>query len=283
MSTPIPGLASQVIATNETVQVTGGTLQSLPTTNYYYFVSNRASGNGASLLGEIGTLLNASLAATWTVELVKSGGLYKVQIAHNLGSPKTVTFSSTFAANLGFANASFSIPVGSFVVADYPSVWWWTPDMPISLTGPVQFDPAISYGIPDSAGASQRAPDMTTAYVQNGVQWSASYMFNGVEFYYKIRPQVGHTNEDLDTWWQAGPAQGRMCLWWRDRDTATLQAYPSRGSASPWKYIEYAPQETLRKSLPAVVMSGVAPERLTHWDVTFDLWLTTRGETPLTD
>lgn len=281
MATPIPGFASQVFATDQTVQVTGGTVQALATTRYYYFVSNRTSiANGQSLLKAIKDLLDASLSGTaWTVVLANVGGTYRVQFSHNNGSSRTVTLSSTFATALGFTagTTAFVVASGATVTTSYPSTWWWTPDMPVSMTGPQLFDPLVSYGVPESAGASQRAPDMTTAYVQNGVQWSATYIFNGVQYLYKVRANGGQ--QDLETWWLNGPAQGRRFLLWRSRDSATGSNAPGAGSASPYNYVEYAPQETLRGELPAV---ATVPPNLVYWDVTLDCWVTENGETPLT-
>ncbi len=282
MATPIPGLASQVISSSQTLQVTTGTLQTLATTRYYYFVSNRtATSNGQSLLKAIKDMLDASLAGTaWTVVLTKVSGVYRIQLSHNNGSSRTVTFSSGFATALGFASASNVVASATTVTASYPSYWWWTPDMPVSLTGPKLFDPLINYGIQESAGASQRAPDGTTAYVRNGSLYSAEYTFNLVQYYYMIRPQSGFTNRDLETWWANGPQLGRRFLMWRDRDNATGSNAPSEGSASPWNYIEYAPQETLRGQFPADY--SLAPN-LVYSDVKLDCWITENGETPLTD
>lgn len=281
MSTPIPGLATQVQSSGETVQVTGGTLQTLSKARYYYFVSNKTTAaNGQSLLKALKDLLDASLGGTtWTVVLTKVSGLYKIQLSHNSGSSKTITFTASLALNLGFANAVVVVANGVTVTADYPSVWWWTPDRPVGLTGPDLFDISLSYGIPESIGTAQRAPDGSVAYVQNGVLWSATYIFKAVEFMYKIRKQVGHTNEDLETWFLAGPAQGRRLLWWRDRDNATGSNAPGAGSSSPYNYIEYAPQDTLATTFPAV---AAFPPNLLYYDVTLDLWVTQNGETPLT-
>ncbi len=282
MATPIPLFASKVESSGETIQVTTGTSQALATTRWYYFVSNRtATSNGQSLLYAIKALLDASLAATtWTVVLTKVSGLYKIQLSHNNGSSRTVTFSSTFATNLGFTSASFAVASATTVTATYQSCYFWTPDMPISVTGPDLFDPAYQYGVPESAGASQRAPDMTVASVRNGEQWSAEYMFNGVQYYYKIRPRSSHVNEDLETWWRNGPQYGRRFLMWRDRDNCTGSNAPSEGSSTPYNYIEYAPQESLRSKLPAKQM---APNNLVFWDVKLDCWVTENGETPISD
>jgi hypothetical protein len=154
--------------------------------------------------------------------------------------------------------------------------------MPVSLAGPApEFDISTSYGIPVSEGFSQRAPDGVTAYGQNGVLYEAELFFNGVQGRYKVRKTSGHTNEDFETWWLQGPAQGRRMLMWRDRDNATGSNAPSEGSASPYNYIEYAPQESLRKKMPVLVSGG--SRNLYYHDVKLDLWVTENGETPLTD
>lgn len=269
MGTPIPGFASQVIATDQTVLVTTGTTQALPTTRWFYFISNRSTAsNGQSLIYQLNAMLNASLAGTtWTVILVKVGGVFKIQLSHNNGSARIVTFSSTFATALGFSSASFSVGASTAVVAANPSYWWWTPDMPISLTGPKMFDPSTQYGIPESAGASQRAPDMTAAYVRNGEQWSAEYTFTMVTGYYLIWPTSGYTNRDLQTWWESGPQKGRRFLMYRDRENTT-------GLSTPAGYIEYNPQETLRGAFPA---DATVPNNLVYWDVKLDCWVTENG------
>ncbi len=283
MATPIPALVSQYQAgSTDTIQVTTGTLLSISTSYWYYFVSNRIStANGRSLLREVKSTLDASLAGTlWTVTLGVSGGLYKVQISHNNGSSRTITWGAALQAALGFSSSSTVVATATTVTANFPSPLWWTPDMVVSLTGPTLFDPSINYGVPSSAGAAQRSSDMTAAYVSNGIQYEAEYTFNGVQYYYKIRPQSGHTNEDLETWWNHGPQLGRRILMWRDRSNTTGSNAPSEGSASPWNYVEYNPQADLRANLPAV---PTAPPKLTFWDVTLKLWVTENGETPLTD
>lgn len=273
MSTPIPAFATQVIATDQTVQVTTGTVQALPTSRWYYFISNRSTAsNGQSLIYQLNVMLNASLAGTtWTVILVKVAGVFKIQLSHNNGSPRTVTFSASFAAQLGFSSASFAVGASTLVVAANPSAWWWTPDMPISLTGPKMFDPSISYGVQESAGASQRAPDMTAAYVRNGSQWSAEYTFMMVQGYYLVWPVSGYTNRDLTTWWQSGPQLGRRFLLYRDRENTT-------GLSAPGGYYEYTPQETLRGVFPA---DASFPNNLVYWDVKLDCWITENGGTEM--
>lgn len=279
----IPALVSQYLpSSTDTLQVTSGTLQTLASTRWYYLVSNRtATSNGQSLLKAVKDLLDASLAGTaWTVTLGVSGGLYKVQISHNNGSSRTITWGAALQAALGFSASTSVVATATTVTASFPSPYWWTPDQIVSITGPVMFDPLVNYGCPTSAGAAQRSSDGTAAFVSNGVRFDAEYTFNGVQYYYKIRPQTGHTNEDLETWWKLGPVLGRRVLMWRDRSNTTGSNAPSEGSASPWNYIAYYPQSDLRANFPA---TPTAPPKLTFWDVTLKLWDTEDGETPLTD
>ncbi len=309
MATPIPGLASQIVwvsgsstlasTPSEYVRVNSATDIGFARTRFYYFVSNRTSaGNGQSFLRALKDNLDASLAGTtWTVRLTKVSGLYKVQLSHNNGSSRTITFTSAAASptlplKLGFASSSVVVAASTTVTADYPSVWWWTPDMPVSLTGPEMFDPALTHGIPESAGFSQRSSDSTGAYGQHGTQWSADYYFNGVQYYYKIRPVVGHTNEDLETWWINGPMGGAIrlpiesgpntasnrFLWWRDRDNACGSDAPSAGSASPYNYIEYQPGAVLRTRIP---VTYPFPNNLVFADVKIDCWVTENEENVL--
>ena len=283
MATPIPTFVSQYLPTStDTLQVTTGTLQTLAATRWYYLVSNRASAsNGQSLLKAVKDLLDASLAGTtWTVTINTSGSLFKVKISHNNGSSRTITWGAALQAALGFASNTTVVATATTVTADYPSPYWWSPDQTISLTGPTLYDPALNFGVPRSAGAAQQSSDGTAAYVSNGILYDAEYTFNGVQYYYKIRPQSGHTNEDIETWWSRGPVLGRRMLMWRDRTNALGSNAPSEGSASPWNYIEYNPQPDLRRTFPA---QPTAPPKLTFWDVTLKLWTTENGESPLGD
>lgn len=281
MAMPIPAFVSQYLAgSTDTLQVTTGTSQSLNTTNWYFLVSPTTGAvNGQSLLYATRLKLATSLAGTaWSLQLVFSSGVYRVSIQHNNGSSRTVTWGAALQAALGFASATTVVAASTTVTADYPSPLFWTPDQVVSLTGPVLFDPAVNFGVPSSVGAGQRSSDMTAAYVENGIQYDAEYTFNGVQYYYKIRPQSGFTNQDLETWWSNGPRKGRRILYWRDRtNVTTVLGIPDQGVASPWKYIEYNPQPELRSTFPAVPM---APPKLTFWDVTLKLWLTENGETP---
>ncbi len=283
MATPIPAFVSEYRAgSTDTAQVTTGTLQTLASTRWYYFVSNRnAASNGQSLLRAVENMLEASLAPDdWSVTLGLVSGVYRIRINHDAGVSRTITWGASLQAALGFSSSTTVVAASTTVTASYPSTLWWTPDQVINLTGPVLFDPSINYGVPSSAGAAQRSSDMTAAYVSNGVQYEAEYIFQGVQYYYKIRPQVGYTNQDLETWWAAGPRLGRRMLMWRDRTNAAGSAVPSEGSASPYNYVEYNPQPDLRANFPAVPM---APPKLTFHNVSLKLWVTENGETPLTD
>lgn len=269
-STPVPGLVSQVFYTaGSSVQVTGGTEQTLASTRYYFLVSDHTSTtDGQSLLYALKLLLQASLAGTtWTVVLTAVSGIYKIQISHNNGSARTITFGSTAFANaLGFDGTVFTVNTMTTLTADWPSVYWWTPDQPVSSTGPRFFDVSMAYGVPSKPGAAQRAPDMTAAYVENGYVVDASYTFSLVTGYYKIRKHTDRPNESLEIFWEN---MGKRILWWRDRNNATGSSSPSGGSASPYNYIQYQPQQTMREQIPA---KEATPAMLVYWDVTFDLW-----------
>ncbi len=279
MATPIPAFVSQIVSSSETVQVTSGTLQTLSTGRYYYLVSNRTTAsNGQSLLKALKDLLDASLAGTaWTVQLSTA---YKIQLSHNNGSSRTVTFSASFATALGFSSASFAVAASTTVTATNLSYWWWSPGMPISMTGPMMFDPSINFGCPTSAGSAQRSSDQTAAYVSNGTQYEAVYTFTAVDGYYRVWPVSGFTNQDFQTWWANGPRIGRRMLMWRDRANAIGSNAPSEGSASPYNYVEYNPQPDL-KTAPTVTQ--VSEANLTWWNVRVPLWVTEAGETPMTD
>ncbi len=295
---PIPVQNSLTAGHPESLTVTGGAAVPMPYGRSFFLVSNRTSaGNGQSFLRALANLLTESLAGTaWTLRFAWVGGKLKLQISHDNPSSRTITFSGSTtypnpatARGLGFASDVIVVPASTTVTADYTSWWLWSPDMPISTTGPELFDPAYQYGVPSSLGASQRSPDMTGAYVTNGTQWAAEYMFNGVQYYFKIRPQPGHVNEDLETFWRRstssdiqlpvssggyGVTAGRV-LMWRDRENIVGSDAPSAGSASPFNYVEYACAEGMRSKIPAVPM---VPNNLQFWDVRFDLWITERGE-----
>jgi hypothetical protein len=281
MAMPIPALTSQYLAgSTDTATVTSGTLQTLASTHWYFLVSPLVSvANGQSLLYAIRLILATSLAGTaWSLGLFKSGSVYKVGISHNNGSSRTITWGAALQSALGFASSTTVVATATTVLSDYPSPLFWTPDQVVSMTGPVLFDPSINFGVPSSVGAAQRSSDMTAAYVENGIQYEAEYVFNGVQYYYKIRPQAGFVNQDLETWWSAGPRKGRRILFWRDRtNVTTALGIPTQGVASPYNYIEYNPQPDLRGTFPAVPM---APPKLTFWDVTLKFWVTENGEFP---
>jgi len=281
MATPIPAFTSQYLpSSTDTLQITSGTLQTLPSTRWYYLVSNRTTASsGQSLLKIVQDMLDQSLSPTaWTVRLSASN--YRVQISHNNGSSRTVSFGAALQAALGFASSSNVVATATTVTADYPSPLWWSPGMPVSMTGPIMFDPAVNFGIPTSAGAAQRSSDMTAAYVTNGTQYEAEYTFTAVDGYYKIRPQSGFTNQDFETWWRTGPRLGRRMLMWRNRANATGSNAPSEGSASPYNYVEYNPQPGLRA---APVVEPLSEANLIFWNVKLPLWVTENGETPMSD
>src|SRR6185295_4460057 len=130
MATPIPAFVSQVlIPSSTTITVTSGSAAPLSSSRWYYFVSNRTTAsNGQSLLKAVKDALDASLGGTtWTVQL--SASSYKVQLSHNNGSSRTVTFDATTAAALGFSSASVAVASGTTVTATYLSYWWWSPNM----------------------------------------------------------------------------------------------------------------------------------------------------------
>jgi len=281
MATDIPAFVSQIFLTSSDDGITGSAgTATMSTARWYYLVSNRtAASNGQSLLYALKTALDSATAATWTVTL--SATTFKIQLSHNSGSNKEITFeSATLATALGFTAATFTVNTATTVTATNLSYFWWSPGMPISGTGPQPWDPAISYGVPHSVGNAQRAPDQTAAYVSNGVLYDAEIMFNGVQDYYTIRPQSGHTNKDLETWWNNGPRKGRRVLMWRDRADATGSNAPGEGSATPYNYVQYYPAPELQMNFPAV---PTAPPNLYYHDVKLSLWLTEDGETPLSD
>ncbi len=285
MATPIPGFAAQVYSSGETAAVNGGSPAALDDSIYYYFVSTRTTtADGQSLLYALKSMLDSAssgLSTTWTVVLTKVSGVYRIQVSHNHASSRTITLSAGFASALGFASGTVVVATATTVTADYPSWYWWTPDMPVSLTN--GFDLGECIGVPVSAGASQRAPDGTTAYVKNGVLYDADITFTMVEGLYLIKPTTTvatYTNRDLETFWVKNLSAGRRMLLWRDRDNATGSNAPSEGSALPYRYVEYAVAENTRKQIPA---KKTTPFNNRLWDVTLELWGTENGDTPLTD
>lgn len=288
MATPIPALVSQFVPTDDTFirdedGSTVGFIADLFGNTWFYYVSNRTTvANGMSLLKAIASSLFASAGKTWTVRLSATSP-FKLTLAHNGGGTTQVSMSADLAAVTGWGSGT-SVQTATTVSAVTASPLFWTPDMPVSMTGPVQFDPAINYGVPTSAGSMQRAPDMTPAAVSNGVQYAAEYRFNGVTPYYKVRaPSTAaavHINEDIETFWTQSLSKGRRVLYWRDRANLAGSDAPSEGTASPYNYVEYAPQPDLRENMPGTPMT---PYVLTHWDVNLKLWVTENGETPLSD
>ena len=302
MAIVIPALCSQIWLDSTTcpVLVTTGASQNLPTTYPLYLVSSKAgTSNGQSLFSALITALNASLGGTsWWCAMAKyATDDYRVIIGHNNGASRTIDVSGNTALwlNLGFAAGNIVVAASTAVYAASPPLWWWTPDMPVHRTGPVAFDPAVSYGVPRSAGSAHRSSSMVPAYTYNGVQMDAVYEFHGVMGGHKIRTTSGYTNKSLETFWRNGPALGRRLIWWRNRDnaaatyanhaalvatTAATIAAPSAGSATPYNHIEYAPDADFRASLPATPMFE---NQLYYWNVRLGLWVTENGETPVDD
>lgn len=283
MATPIPAFVSQFfpVSAGTYIMEENGVATYLDATIWYYLASNRTTvANGMSLLKELEVALLASSGFAWTVRLTSAG---IVQFAHATGGTTTLTMSSDLSTALGYDQSGQSIPNATTSQGTMPSRLFWSPGMPISMTGPQQFDPALNYGVPSSAGNVQRAPDMTAAAVSNGIQWAAEYRFNGVTPYYlvrKVAASSNHVNEDLETFWSTNLALGRRVLMWRDRLNLVGSNAPSEGSASPYNYVEYFPAPELREKLPGTPM---VPYVLTHWDVSLPFLVTENGETPLTD
>lgn len=286
---PTPALAAQIKldSTMDGVTCADGAnsgADAMETDIYHFLVSNvTTDNNGRSLLRALKNAWdNAAAAASppitvaFTVVLTSD---YKIKITHNHANTMTLTLeSATLQANLGFASGNISVPTGaSGLTAPNRSRYWWSPDMWISGG---EFDPAVTHAFPTSAGSAQRAPDGTAAYTQNSVQRGAYYKFNAVQYYYKIFPTTGYTNEDWVGFWETNLTHGRRVLMWRDRDDAVGSSEPDEGSATPYNYVEYQPTEKLRAD-PMITMA--APPNVVYWDVEWDFWMTERGETPYTD
>jgi hypothetical protein len=282
---PIPAFLTQIFLTSaDTVAVIGGSggTVALPTTSYYYLLSNKTSaGDGRSLLAALGAALStADGTATYTCVLSSSFGL---RITHNSGSSKSVVISQTLAEMLGWylqgvGGSPTPVPTGANgATSTIPPLWFWTPNMVVTATGPELFDPTVNFGVPSSAGSAHVSPDMTASYVSNGIQYEAEFLFNGVEGYHKAFPAPNsdplNVNRDFLTWWKYGPRLGRKILYWRDRSQLVATAAPSVGSAYPFRYIEYQPKEELRA---APTMSATVPNNPNFWDVRLPFWLTPR-------
>ena len=293
MATPIPLVVSQMFFDSDTqdIIVAGNGVTGTPatvsvaTSRYYFYVSNvSTAANGQSFLQAMQDLFDAaeSGAVTWTVQLDTNR---KLTFAQDSGSfDRTLTFDGGMGKLLGFtSDGPHTVPQGATLTADYRSRFLWSPDQSISETGPELFDPSISYGVPQSAGTSQWSPDMTGAYTSNGTQFMASYTFNGVQFYYKARHDTvtyEDQNESWEEFWTQNIRKGRRVLMWRDRTDAISSPNPTEGSGSPYNYVEYQPTDDMRR---AMMINPVTPDRLTHWDVTWDFLVTENGETPYTD
>jgi hypothetical protein len=275
--------------------VSGGstdTVEALSQTRYYYGISGvSASSNGQSFLSAVKTALNTSIqtisgnaSTTWQVYL---GSDYIVRFSHSSTSALVLNFLDSAAANsptfrtvLGITNAgTLTVPASTVGTVDVLPRFWWSPEVPIHGTGPTLFDPSINVGVPNANTTAQQSSDNSMSFTHNGFNTPAEYQFTGVSPYWRIRPQVGHTNADLETWWRYGPALGNRVLMWRDRDNAVgvNTSAPSKGSASPYNYVEYYPNDALCKTFPAAQLT---PANLYLWNVALGFNLTETGETP---
>lgn len=283
MGTPIPALCAEVVfAADQTIGVTGLSTSTLSASYYYYFISSRAwpassVGDGYSLLARLWECLEA--ASGYTINFYPQWNVasQRVSISHNSASPVEVTIP--FGTDIGFAANTFTIANGVTVTATNAPRWYWTPNMPVSETGPTQFDPALTAAVPSSTGAAHRAPDGTTAYQQTGVQYDAEYTFLGIDGYWRVYPQVGYERRDLFSFWRDVLSLGRRVLWWRDQSLLDGVKDYTAGAASPYNCIVYVPNEQLRATFPA---GATSPGNNVYWDVSLGLWLSEAGETPPT-
>lgn len=293
---PIPVFTSRIVldpAITWTVQVQGGSAQTLATNQYYHLVSNLGlpAGNGQSFLHALRVLLGASGGSGWTVEIDSD---LKIKIAHGGGGTETIdmpafiadalgfTASTGYAAEVPTGTASIAVPTGAAgVTAHTRSSWLWCPGMAISGVGPEQFDPAYQAGVPSSAGAAMYAPDGSASFVSNGTQIEAELFFNGVSPYklaYRPPWALADLNWDFATWWAKGPRLGRSFLFWRDKSYVQGSSAPAgTGSgATPNRYVEYWPSAAMRER-PGIRAS--VPGNLHYWDITISGRLTQLGET----
>ncbi len=307
MATPIPAFVSMLRADASVYQIrvhwydsgsiVNGSLQTLSQAHYYYGVSAHAAAtNGQSFLEALRVALNASTAAipgidtpsgspvAWHVYL---GSDYILRLSHNSANILVVNmldsaaaFSASFSALMGFTTTlGQTVFSGVVRTAEHLPRFWWSPELPVCGTGPTFFDPSLNVGIPMSASTAQQSSDGSMAFTSNGILTAAEYIFNGVQPYWRIRPQAGHVNADLETWWRYGPALGNRVLMWRNRDHAAVfdQEVPTASGPSPYRYIEYYPNDALVKDFPARPTSGYT---LVFWDVGLGFNLTETGETP---
>ncbi len=299
MPTPIPLLVSQLRAdstaygitadANDIIGTTTGAPMALDQTYWYYGVSARsAPADAQSFLQVLQDAANASVVlgigagtGTWLVKLTAA---FKINLSHSDPSSNVFQFldsssspSDAFGALMGFTSGNLTVPAGAGLTATYKPRWLWSPELPICGTGPILFDPSLQVGIPSSLSTAQRSSDGSMAFTNNGMLTDAEYSFHGVSPYWRIFPQSGYTNEDLDGWWRAGPGIGNRVAFWRNRDDATGSATPSGGSSSPYKYVQYYPAEKLTKDFPAQQMT---PYNLVYWDVALPFNLGEFGEAP---
>lgn len=286
MSTPIPAFVGSAFSDGTAdwaVTVGAGSLQALPSTAMYYLVSNHTSQTeGRSLLNVLKAALDTSSGGNWTVYL---SATYKLHLQVNSAINVSVLVGKQLAYALGIAATPTATTItvvsnGNQAIYDAPyfSPLWWTPNQVISDTGPVRFDPAVNYAHITSVGTAQRSSSMVAAYTKNQEQAEAEFIFRGVQYYYKIRPQSGFVNYDLQTFWSYVLSKGRKILFWRNRDNATLSESPAAGSSSPYNYIVYQPKPELRE---AMLVQNIDAPGLYLWDVRFPLWVTDAGEAVL--
>lgn len=303
MATPIPLLASEVRpdSTMYGVKVTRdpggggevvGTQINFDVSRFYFGVSPLATASDRqSALTMLENALNDSIGDASEVWSVRLSSTFKIIVSHTHAtlSHRITFYSSTAASSThmllwGFQNYSnptylsyIDVAAATNVTADFKPRFLWTPGVPVHRTGPEGgFDPATDYGVPSSEGSVQRSQDGTVVAVDNGVLYDAEYEFIGVAGLYRMRPDptLVYRNEDLDGWWQAGPAKGRRILWWRNGQNAIGSDAPS-GSGTPSLCIEYAPQLSLKNTFPARRMSDNGTY---YWNVRFALHVTERAD-----
>jgi hypothetical protein len=291
-----PAFISQFYAAaTDTVQAGAGSIQALPRTYYYFFLSPvHSAANGCSLLYQLGVSAGISNGATWSFVLDSN---FKIKVTHNSGGAVNLTMGRGLAWNLGFPLAfstiyppdpsqtvTVSVPAGAGgYTAPFRSVYYWCPERLVSMTGPELFDPMTSIGIPSRAGAATRSPDGTASYITNGIQYDAQFVFNRVEGLYRARapdPNVTnvHEREDYETWWQYGPRLGRRFLFWRDKSRLIgLDWILGLGGTTPsFKfYVEYNPSAEM--SARPQITAPYAPNLVFH-DITISGWTTERGD-----
>jgi hypothetical protein len=277
---------SQILpSSNYTVQVSGGSLQTLPLTGFFYLsTAKTTAGNGQSLLQALTTALNASSGLTWTLSLDAN---LKVKFVHNSGAAQTVTMGGSLLSSLGFhigtgpgtqTYTPFATGAGG-TTAENRCLWLWEPGQVYGDAGPELFDPTVNAGSVRSAGAAARAPDSTASFVTNGIQVQATYTFVGVSPFYRAKPTLDsggyYMQWDFETWWINGPALGRKIIMWRDQSNLVNQSAPSSNNVVPLKYLEYYPDDSMRAQPD---LNATKAPNLYWWDITLSLWKSELGD-----